>query len=176
MNPFLLNPVGMLLYSYILSLTLISVAFSLLAVNICGWVGSQSSSCDSMIWLHSSISSSVGYRVFKPHVDQFIFSGMNSFSHSNPNFLPFGSVGSSQRPIPKALHWYGFMSYLSNLFPNHNPCPNMRIITSPFSRVYAVAPVHILMFSCSLYSAKNGTTVHPHLTLTLTLNIDLYSV
>ena len=60
---------------------------------------------------------------------------------------------------PKILALVWVYQWFSILFPNHKPCPNSSITTSPESSVKAVAPVHIGTFICSAYSGINGDTV-----------------
>ena len=85
---------------------------------------------------------------------------MNRYSDASiPNFL-CGSVGSSHIFISNFLRWFGFISDFSILFTNHKPYPNSSIITSPESSVNALTPVHIVIFTCSVYSESNGDIVH----------------
>ena len=78
-----------------------------------------------------------------PQVDPYIFIGINrSHDASIPNFL-CGSVGSLHICILIFCHWFGFISYSFILFPDHKPCPNSSIITSPELCVNTLTPVHI---------------------------------
>ena len=96
----------------------------------------------------------------RPQVDPSIVIGMKrSYEASISNFL-FGSVGSSHSFIPNFWHWFGFISDFSILLPNYKPCPNYSITTSPEWSTNAVTPVHIGIFTCSVYYGRNGYTEH----------------
>ena len=122
--------------------------------------GSQSNSSDRRIFWHSWSSSSVGGCLTSPQVDPSIVIGMNRSSDDSIPIFLCGSVGLSHIWFPNFRHWFGFISDFSILFPNHKPCPNSSINTSPESGVKAVTPVHIGTFICSAYSGRNGDTVH----------------
>ena len=93
-------------------------------------------------------------------VDPSIVIGMNRYyDNSIPSFL-CGLVGSLHILILNFRHWFGFISDFSILFPNHNPFPSSSITTSTESSVKSVTPVHIDTFICSVYSGRNGDTVH----------------
>ena len=95
-----------------------------------------------------------------PQVDNFITVGMKRSSDaSTPNLL-CGSVGSSHIFISNFWNWFGFISDFSIMFPNHKPCLNSSIATSPESSVNKVTPVQIGIFTCSIYYGRNGYTVH----------------
>ena len=61
-------------------------------------------------------------------------------------------------PRLSALVW--FYQWFTILFPNHRPCPKSSITTSPESSINTVTPVNIGTLICSLYSGRNGDTVH----------------
>ena len=46
------------------------------------------------------------------------------------------------------------------MLPNYKPWPNISIMTSSDYMLYDVSPVHIVIFTCSEYSARKGATVH----------------
>ena len=112
-----------------------------------------------MFW-HSWISSSVGGCVTIPQVDTSIFLGINRSSDASINIFLCGSVRSLHIWIPNFQHWFDFVHYFTILFPNHKPCTNSNITAPPESSVNAVTPVHTGIFICSVYSGRNGDTVH----------------
>ena len=75
------------------------------------------------------------------------------------NFL-CGSVGYLHLCIPNFRHWIGFISDFPILFPNHKPLPNFSVTTSTESSVNTLTPIHIGIFSSSVYYGKNEDTVH----------------
>ena len=76
-----------------------------------------------------------------------IATGMKRYSDTSiPNFLCL-SVDSLHICIPKFLHWFGFISDFSILFPNHKPLPKPSINTSPEFSVNSVTSVQIGIFT-----------------------------
>ena len=93
--------------------------------------GFQSNSSYRRIFWHSWNSLPVRACVTIPKSDPSIFIGMNRSSDaSNTSFLR-GLVGSLYIWTPNFRNWLGFISDFSILFPNHKPCPNSSISTSP---------------------------------------------
>ena len=85
--------------------------------------------------------------------------GIKRFSDASIPKLLCESVGSSHICIPNFWHWFGFISDFFHSFSKPKPSLNYIITTSPKSRVNVVTPLNIGIFTCSLYSRKNGDTV-----------------
>ena len=95
-----------------------------------------------------------------PQVDTSIAVGMKRSSNASiTNFL-CRSVDSSHICIPKCWHWFGFIIDFYIIFLNHKPFPKSSIDNSPESSVNEVTPVSIGVFTCFVYSRRNGGTVH----------------